>query len=128
MPKLEKRTKMARLQKITFISYPMFCYFDSSDCQDSRQPRAQRSIKSAFPTVFEWNLSDILQERRILPDWILNVQQHKRSPMPQAQSLKLSSKATVQHAGVVLGQVRVLEGLENLIERPARNTRNAKAR
>ena len=47
--------------------------------------------------------------------------------MPQTQSLQLSSKATVQQASVILGQVCVLEGLENLVERPARNTRNAKA-
>ena len=48
--------------------------------------------------------------------------------MPQTQSLQLSSKATVQQAGVILGQVCVLEGLENLVDRPARNTRNAKGK
>ena len=84
-------------------------------------------FKALLQRFFEWNLSDILQKRRTLPDWILNVQQHERGPMPQTQSLQLSSKATVQQAGVILGQVCVLEGLENLVEKPARNTRNAKA-
>ena len=84
-------------------------------------------FKALLQRLFEKSLSDILQKRRNLPDWILNVQQHERSPMPQTQSLQLSSKATVQQAGVILGQVCVLEGLENLVERPARNTRKAKA-
>ena len=128
MPKLKNGQRWRDCKRLHSSPIQWFVILIAPIARSHGNHEHKDRLKVSFQRLFEWNLSDILQERRILPDWILNVQQHKRSPMPQAQSLKLSSKATVQHTGVVLGQVRVLEGLENLIERPARNTRNAKAR
>ena len=48
--------------------------------------------------------------------------------MPQTQSLQLSSKPTVQHAGVFLGKMRVLKRLKDLIQMPAEEKTNKQAR